>query len=1190
MTTKNGKEGNGFMKKFKLLVSLTLVLTLIMSVIVVAPVNAGAVKTTKAVSGAEVKTYTSVSGDYNVYTDSDLVAAFNDISKQVSGSYTIALQDDITHTGGYEINKNTITIIGNGHTINFNGLGQGLRVYSGAVLNLGQGENDLLTLCGDDKTHNEKGDPKIPDNDNPGLVYVYGKGSECNMYRGVTIKNHRGNNYLGGGVTVQSGTFNMKGGTIDNCGIDGGSVCYGGGVAVFGKGEFVMNGGTISNCYACSDLIRSDGSDVNAVSNFGGGVFVTGASTFIMNGGTVTKNESTLRGGGIAVVTSSSEISTHNEKGIVDSKVRINDGIIKENESAVGGGVCVSGIEYAYAAAITFDAVVEGSPETEISNNTNSNKSKLSVGANSSTYTGEDIAKGFNTYGGTIENNKAMSVGGGMYIFGLKQNVNINNTLINNNTVTDEMPDEADLNVDFRGNGGGVFLGGNYLGGDWFNTYINNSTINSNTSALNGGGIAVHSANGVHLKNTGINNNISGDRGAGVYYYSNNNDKDDKDKDKVYVSGANVIQDNKFNDKLNNVNVVSTTKPLYVEGSLEGSKIGLSDPRLWDDNMTDAQARDDGSAELLTNGYKANNPDVHPSKYFTSDHDTWIVERTQKTTTTVDDPNSKSYREYTVKRFPVQPNTNGYAGLQNEYVITDIQNPEKKTTSLTTNDDILQELLFRFNDSAKYSIKNQSYPSRNSIYYTITPLYNTNTSSIIIKKGPTDSSFTMSYNRKWNSDRITGGGAVNYEVSVNNQLDYANTGELILKIKDTGRELTKYSFSDEFTTTTLKYVNSDPQGNVLYEYDNDGAITAKLELVTYEKKCAQITTETGTDDEVKLIRRKTPIKFHTNNPTVTDKTTRNNELFRVYNAEKPADFAKITEDGADHSLNNKGGVDEFYNIPEFAKDEYVFAGWYTVANNDNNDKSKAFEFNTAVPSDVTDVYAHWIPVGEVRKDANDDKELPSSMNGKYKGFEMFGVQIRPEANFDSNYGDVMPGGLRFIASISESLLSKINAVHTDNKIEYGFVTAAQDTVAKVVGDSRMHIDSAKYTLQYKGKNVNGVDTLLDNATKEQRKCPNNFRYITNVDCTSQKGGYGTKVKEDHRNFNNYRLATYVVTYDKSGENKGKNVAARAYLRYTDANGLLRTFYNDYSGTNFYGGCSTNYTDVEKMATNTKTVQ
>ena len=323
------------------------------------------------------------------------------------------------------------------------------------------------------------------------------------------------------------------------------------------------------------------------------------------------------------------------------------------------------------------------------------------------------------------------------------------------------------------------------------------------------------------------------------------------------------------------------------------------------------------------------------------------------------------------------------------------------------------------------------------------------------------------------------------------------------------------------------------------------------------------------------------LKFHVNQPDVTE-----DKVFRVYNGD-----ASEAEDTTEYTFKD-GGVEEFYNIPKFAEDDYVFAGWYTVADNNDNDKSKAFEFNTAVPSDVEDVYAHWIPVGEVSKDAADDKELPSSMNDKYKGFEMFGVQIRPEANFDSNYGDVMPGGLRFIASISEDLLENIKDVHEDNKIEYGFVSAAESTVNTVVSSAEMGIEPAKYTLQYKGKNVNGVDTLLDNATKEGRKCPNNFRYITNVDCTSKVGGYGTKVKEDHRNFTNYRLATYVVTYndDESGANKTKNVAARAYLRYTDANGLLRTFYNDYNGTNFYGGCSTSYNAVKDMATNTKAVK
>lgn len=52
------------------------------------------------------------------------------------------------------------------------------------------------------------------------------------MCDGVTITGATGNNYFGGAVTVaEGGKFEMDGGTIKKCGIDGGSVCFGGGVA-----------------------------------------------------------------------------------------------------------------------------------------------------------------------------------------------------------------------------------------------------------------------------------------------------------------------------------------------------------------------------------------------------------------------------------------------------------------------------------------------------------------------------------------------------------------------------------------------------------------------------------------------------------------------------------------------------------------------------------------------------------------------------------------------------------------------------------------------------------------------------------------------------------------------------------------------------------------------------------------------
>ncbi|MEE3334170.1 MAG: hypothetical protein VZR54_07865 [Ruminococcus sp.] len=311
------------------------------------------------------------------------------------------------------------------------------------------------------------------------------------------------------------------------------------------------------------------------------------------------------------------------------------------------------------------------------------------------------------------------------------------------------------------------------------------------------------------------------------------------------------------------------------------------------------------------------------------------------------------------------------------------------------------------------------------------------------------------------------------------------------------------------------------------------------------------------------------LRFHVNEPGATDR------LFRVYNGD-----SSEAEDAGEYTLT-KGKVEAFYDIPSFAGDDYVFAGWYYNADDGTSNGDTAFVFDSKVPANVTDVYAHWIAVGEVAEDGEDDKELPNSMGGKYRGFGLAGVQIRREYKFDTNYGDYKPGGLRFITSISEDLLSEIDSLSdkttNGNKVEYGYVTAAQSTVESVISkfnttDHPGTIDTSKYKLQYNGTNVNGVDTTVRGYSA------NNFRYITNVDCTSTQGGYGgdSRIKSDHQNYSGYRLATYVVTYDDNPDDKSKNIAARAYLRYYDANGLLRTFYNDYGGADYYGGCSVSY--------------
>ena len=57
----------------------------------------------------------------------------------------------------------------------------------------------------------------------------------------------------------------------------------------------------------------------------------------------------------------------------------------------------------------------------------------------------------------------------------------------------------------------------------------------------------------------------------------------------------------------------------------------------------------------------------------------------------------------------------------------------------------------------------------------------------------------------------------------------------------------------------------------------------------------------------------------------------------------------------------------------------------------------------------------------------------------------------------------------------------------------------------------------------------------------------------------------------------YRIYSLVVTYDSKGNKTDEQIAqakqqdllARSYIRYIDANSLLRTYYNDYTGTNLH---------------------
>lgn len=277
----------------------------------------------------------------------DAAAIVNDAT---SGEYIIELTDDI-QTGGVSFSSSQpVSIVGNGHTMTL-GQDSSISVQPGAQLNLGAADgSDTLIISGGNEQSN----------DVPGLLYIQGT---CNMYPGVTIADRKGDNYFGGGVTVQGGTFHMYGGTIDNCGITGGSICYGGGVAVIYGGSFTMDGGEIKNCFATSSFKASDhGMDSRIITSAGGGVYVSGGSSFVMTGGTISNNKANEMGGGVAVVASIDEI-INGGWGNLQSSAQILGGTISGNEANDGAGVLSSAYFYAAAYGLCADTPNVGAAE-----------------------------------------------------------------------------------------------------------------------------------------------------------------------------------------------------------------------------------------------------------------------------------------------------------------------------------------------------------------------------------------------------------------------------------------------------------------------------------------------------------------------------------------------------------------------------------------------------------------------------------------------------------------------------------------------------------------------------------------------------------------------------------------------------------------------------------------------------------
>ena len=90
-----------------------------------------------------------------------------------------------------------------------------------------------------------------------------------------------------------------------------------------------------------------------------------------------------------------------------------------------------------------------------------------------------------------------------------------------------------------------------------------------------------------------------------------------------------------------------------------------------------------------------------------------------------------------------------------------------------------------------------------------------------------------------------------------------------------------------------------------------------------------------------------------------------------------------------------------------------------------------------------------------------------------------------------------------------------------------------------------------------------------------------YRYVgddtvnTNDDQKYYQANIPVKIMVDRNDDGDYA--------DENETDYTKNLDARAYIRYYDANGKLRVFYNNYSGNRNYGGCMCSFIQVSSMA-------
>ncbi len=404
--------------------------------------------------------------DYTVNSAEELVAAIQSIHDGPVGTHTISLGADITFAsdGSYAApltidNGNTVTIIGNNHSLNLVKDVVKIAVNDSATLNLGSINNSTsLTIAG----------AGLGVNADKSLIHLIN--STLNMYSNTTLTGNKireGSSSCGAAVRVSlNATFNMKNGVIEGNSYSGGYICGGGAIAIDSPN-----------------------------------------TTLNMEGGIIRNNTSSYWGGAIYLDDSR-------------ATVNITGGVFEENSGPYGsvigaqaGSLSISGATFnnnssnAYGSIVVYTDVTSAAiSNSAFTNNTAKN------GAAITTYANTAIVNN------TFTNNAATASGGAIVV--AANTATVKNNVFKSNSATNGGAIRMDGNLDSENNtisensatkwGGAIFV------------YSASATITSkddditNNTAKIGGGIMANNGK-AKLASTKIYNNKAEDMANDVY-------------------------------------------------------------------------------------------------------------------------------------------------------------------------------------------------------------------------------------------------------------------------------------------------------------------------------------------------------------------------------------------------------------------------------------------------------------------------------------------------------------------------------------------------------------------------------------------------------------------------------------------------------------------------------------------------